>query len=97
VTATTTVTQPAQTSTATTVAVVPTSTTGSESGDGGLPWWGWLLIAVGVVAIGFGIYRLGRRREHGVAAGDDVLPPSPPLGDAPASPPAEEPPHAPRP
>jgi len=66
-TATKTVTQPAQTVTSSnTVAVVPASTTGSGSDSGGgLEWWAWLLIALGVIGIGAALFALGRR--HGGA------------------------------
>lgn len=70
---TTTVTVPARTTTVvapttsvtnqtTTVHLTPTSTTGSES-SGGIPGWGWLLIALGVVGIGVGMFLAGRDRR----------------------------------
>jgi len=68
VTATTTVTSPSQTTAITgnntTVAVNPLSTTASESGSG-IPWWGWVLIGLGVVGVAIAIFQLGRSRRGG--------------------------------
>jgi len=40
-----------------------TATTPAEESDGGMPWWGWVLIAVGVAAIVIGIRVLRRRKD----------------------------------
>lgn len=74
-TKTQTATASASTSTSTTshpavVNVVPTSTTGS--GSGSVPWWGWLLIGLGVAGVVIGgvlIARSGRRRSNGATGG----------------------------
>ena len=96
-TKTATATQPAQTSTSSTVTVAPTSTAAaSDDGGGDLPWWAWLLIVLGVVAIGFGLYGLGRRRRHAAATDGGVPPPPASAGDAPASAAAEGRPADPR-
>jgi hypothetical protein len=34
----------------------------SESGGGGLPWWGWILIGIGIVGVVAATVALGRRR-----------------------------------
>jgi hypothetical protein len=47
--------------TTTNVAVIPTSTTAEQSDDQ-LPWWGWLLIGIGVAAVGVGLFAAGHRR-----------------------------------
>jgi len=74
VTETRTATAPAQTTSVTnqttSVQVAPTSTTGGGSG-GGVPWWGWLLIALGVAGIGIGMFLVGRRRRGGATSGTD--------------------------
>jgi len=68
VTATTTVSTPGQTTAITgnntTVAVTPISTTASQAGSG-VPWWGWVLIGLGVVGVAIAIFQLGRRRRGG--------------------------------
>jgi hypothetical protein len=68
VTATTTVTSPGQTTAITgnntTVAVNPLSTTDNQSGSG-IPWWGWVLIGLGVVGVAIAIFQLGRGRRGG--------------------------------
>jgi hypothetical protein len=46
------------------VAVHPTTTTGAGSG-GGLPWWGWVLIALGAIALALATFLLGRHRGSG--------------------------------
>lgn len=45
----------------TNVQAAPATTAGDESSDG-LPWWGWVLIGLGVVAIGSAIFAVGRNR-----------------------------------
>lgn len=40
-------------------------TPASTSTGGGVPWWGWLLIALGVVGLALGIFLLGRGRRGG--------------------------------
>jgi cytoskeletal protein RodZ len=99
VTHTTTVTQPVQTVTTTktettpgrttsitnkttTVVATPTSTTGSASGSG-VPTWGWVLIALGVVGIAIGTFLVGRGRR-GDAGGPGTGPPSGSVGHGPA-------------
>ena len=49
----------------TAVKVVPTSTAASTEPGGGVPWWGWVLIVLGVVVIGIAIFALGRRHGGG--------------------------------
>ncbi len=59
----------------TSVQIAPTSTTADDS-SGGVPWWGWLLIALAVGALAIGIVTLGRGRRnadrpgHGEQAAD---------------------------
>ncbi|MGN6872361.1 MAG: hypothetical protein ACTHMY_28560 [Solirubrobacteraceae bacterium] len=71
-TATTTVSTPGQTTgitgNNTTVAVTPISADTSESG-GGIPWWGWVLIGLGVVGVAIAIFQLGRGRRGGSGDG----------------------------
>ena len=64
------------TATATQVQVAPASTTGGESDDGELPWWGWVLIGLGVAAIVAAIYLVGRRQGE---AGKRDAPPDEPV------------------
>ena len=67
--------------------VAPAASTEAHSG-GGLPWWGWLLIALGVGAIAILMFTVGRDRGRsggsgtgtGGAAGTGSLPP-PAAGD----------------
>jgi cobalamin biosynthesis Mg chelatase CobN len=56
----------------TAVKVAPTSTAATTEDSGGVPWWGWVLIALGVVVIGIAIYALGR--HHG--SGSSSAPPA---------------------
>jgi cobalamin biosynthesis Mg chelatase CobN len=46
----------------TSIQVTPTSTTTGDS-SGGVPWWGWLLIALGVIGLALAMFLLGRRRR----------------------------------
>src|SRR4051812_39340321 len=64
-TKTTTVAQPSRTSTVTNVQVTPTSTTGGDGDGGGMAWWGWVLIGLGVAGIGGAIFALGRHHGRG--------------------------------
>ncbi len=54
----------------TSVQVVPTSNTGQEAG-GGLPWWGWVLIGLGIAAAAVGIFMFGRRHGGGPSSHAD--------------------------
>jgi len=78
-TRTKTVTSPAPPSTTITNETTVKSTT--EESDG-LPWWGWLLIVLGVAAIAIGMYLVGRRRrrrrDKRDRRGDERPPPGPP-------------------
>lgn len=69
VTETTTASKPAQitsiNNSATAVKVAPTSTAAATDSGGGVPWWGWVLIVLGVVVIGIAIFSLGRRHGGG--------------------------------
>jgi hypothetical protein len=40
----------------------PTKPASTESGNGGLPWWGWVLIGMAIVAVIVAIFAAGRRR-----------------------------------
>jgi cytoskeletal protein RodZ len=40
--------------------------------SGGLPWWGWLLIALGAAVVAISMFRLGRRRGRGQDTGGGV-------------------------
>lgn len=81
VTATTTVSTPGQTTgitgNNTTVAVQPISANTSDSG-GGIPWWAWVLIGLGVVGVAIAIFQLGRGRRGGNGGGGSraATPPS---------------------
>jgi hypothetical protein len=66
--------------------VTPTSTTGGDSGSD-VPWWGWLLIALGAIGVGIGIFSLAH--HSGGAAASGQPPPGhgpPPPGGPPVSP-----------
>ena len=75
-----------QQSTVTNVVVAPASTTSDASGGDGMPWWGWLLIALGVAGIAVGMFVAGRRRGTDASGGpaparsegDGSDPPEPP-------------------
>lgn len=67
-TTTKTVTQGAPTASVTAVQVNPTATTADQSGDGGLQWWAWVLIGLGVAGLGVAVYALGRRRSNAPGA-----------------------------
>jgi cobalamin biosynthesis Mg chelatase CobN len=45
------------------VQIALNSTTADES-SGGVPWWGWLLITLGVAALAIGTFIFGRRRGN---------------------------------
>jgi cobalamin biosynthesis Mg chelatase CobN len=55
------------TSQTTKINVSPTSTTGKGSSSG-LPWWGWLLIGLGIAAVVVGIFQFGRKKGRRAAA-----------------------------
>jgi hypothetical protein len=40
------------------------TTTGTGSGGGGVPWWGWVLITLGVVGLLAAVFAAGRRRAR---------------------------------
>jgi len=48
-----------------------TTPTTSESGGGGIPWWGWVLIGIGVAGVMVAIFVTGRR--HGATRSDAHL------------------------
>jgi len=52
----------------TSVQIAPTSTTAADS-SGGVPWWGWVLIALGAGALAIGTFMLGRRRRNADQSG----------------------------
>lgn len=68
----------------TSIQVTPTSTatTGSSSG---VPWWGWLLIALGAVGLAIGIFLIGRGHRGGGSGAE------PPGGLTPDGAPADGP------
>src|SRR4051794_37262398 len=67
VTDTATVTSPPKSATVTVAHHAQTPTTGDDSGDGGLEWWGWVLIGLAIAGVGIAIFALGRRSR-----GDDT-------------------------
>ncbi|HXD68113.1 MAG TPA: hypothetical protein VNV17_26030, partial [Solirubrobacteraceae bacterium] len=68
-----------------TVNVHTTQTTPAASDSGGLPWWAWVLITLGVVGVAMAIFAAGRRRGRS--------PTDPPAG---SPPPGSPPPSAPQ-
>ena len=70
----TTVTGQTTTNSVTAVQVNPTTTAAEQSSDGGPDWWVWALIALAVVAIGAGVFALGRRRGRRGGDDDDLGP-----------------------
>jgi hypothetical protein len=56
------------------------TTPAAESSGGGLPWWAWVLIGVGVVGVVAAIFAAGRHRGKATSA-------TTPPGTADASPP----------
>ena len=102
--ATKTVTQPAQTTTVTTTktekAPAPSTTVtnqttnvapASDESSGGLPWWGWVLIAIALVGGGSAIFLVGRNRGRrpppdGTARPGGPVDPPPPGGPSPGAP-----------
>jgi hypothetical protein len=53
----------------TSVQVAPTST--SAKSGGGVPWWGWVLIGLGIAAVAVGIFLFGRHRSGGQSSRTD--------------------------
>jgi hypothetical protein len=50
------------------VLVAPTSTTPENGSETGVPWWGWMLIALGAIGLAVGVFRAGHRHGQHRAA-----------------------------
>ena len=63
---------------------------GATDEGGGFPWWGWLIIGLGVIlAVVISVRVLGGSGDDGQPSGADTVPPPPPPGPPPA--PADQP------
>lgn len=72
------------------VAVHPTTTT--TGSDEGLPWWGWVLIALGAITIAIATFLFGRHRgSQPASAGADGRGDGPPGPGGPPAPPGGPP------